>query len=377
MSSSPETPHPSRWQVLVSFLDTFRGRPNTDLVRRNSATIVCGLLWLIVTILCFPYQKLEIPSLPESHYSVETSVWFSPLSEWPVNVVEKGLNFSAEFNEVIKIWGDRSELGEKLEMGERIVDDLLSGLAELSLDHQLRVDNNDILIEYQQLSSTANAKITEYSSSIHNLANQINQTSTKVEQDLTKILHNFQKPDRYRTFSPSITTKIQKAFKPVLTNLSPLLEELVRKTENLLDTLLEMESALSILADADTHILEQRAVKTLLGFSRSRYRYRVRRRFPSIESLAKKSSINKKNVKAQADVLAGYYSEVGKLRGVVNEMKSRLTGMRIEQHVFGKWLAQDKLVVARTEEYETIRGLVALLHGNRGGLEQDLGEIVK
>lgn len=138
MSSSPETPHPSRWQVLVSFLDTFRGRPNTDLVRRNSATIVCGLLWLIVTILCFPYQKPEIPSLPESHYSVETSVWFSPLSKWPVNVVEKGLNFSAEFNEVIKIWGDRSELGEKLEMGERIVDDLLSGLAELSLDHQLR-----------------------------------------------------------------------------------------------------------------------------------------------------------------------------------------------------------------------------------------------
>ncbi|KAL5319994.1 hypothetical protein ACEPPN_013053 [Leptodophora sp. 'Broadleaf-Isolate-01'] len=262
-------------------------------------------------------------------------------------------------------------------MGERIVDDLLSGLAELSLDHQLRVDNNDILIEYQQLSSTANAKITEYSSSIHNLANQINQTSTKVEQDLTKILHNFQKTGRYRTFSPSITTKIQKAFKPVLTSLSPLLEELVRKTENLLDTLLEMESVLSILADAETHILEQRAAKTLLGFSRSRYRYRLRRRFPSIESLAKKSSINKKNVKAQADVLAGYYSEVGKLRGVVNEMKSRLTGMRIEQHVFGKWLAQDKLVVARTEEYETIRGLVALLHGNRGGLEQDLGEIVK
>ncbi|KAG4431197.1 hypothetical protein IFR05_013323 [Cadophora sp. M221] len=359
-----------RWHELVSFLDTFLGRPNTDLVRRNCATMVCGLLWLIMIIHYFPYPKPEMQPFSESFPTVEPRGWFSPLSESPANIVERGLNFSGEFDEVLQIWGDRSELGEDLTMGERVVDELLSGLAELAPDQQLRVDPYDILTEYQQISSQTSDEISEYLTSLQNLATKINQTSTKAEQDLTEMFNYFQTPNRIRIFSLSVATKLQRIFGRVSAGLSPLLEDLVSRAEDLNETLLDMEGILNFLADPETHLLEQSHDETILGSSLPNYG--VRRQFSLAERLANISRVKNKNVKAWTDVLAGYYSEVVALRGDVDEMGLKLMHMRMRQHVFRKWLARDELVIGRSEVLDTIQGFVALLQANRAGSERGL-----
>ncbi|KAH7321974.1 hypothetical protein BKA65DRAFT_482401 [Rhexocercosporidium sp. MPI-PUGE-AT-0058] len=299
MASNPKTSSPSRWQKLVSFLDSFRGRPNTDLVRRNSATIVCGFLWLLITILSFPYHRIEIRPLPDS-FPAWRSLWFSPLSAWPVDVVEKGLNISAEASDLLQIWGDRSELANKLKTGDRVVNGLLLRLVNVTAGEQpSSFDHNQMLVEYQQMSSTTSDKMADYFTSLHSLGNYMDLTSTKVENELTRISHDFQKMDLYRKFYPSIEKTIGRAFDLVYVELSPLLEVLVSKASNLHETLLDMERLLSILAGPETHIFQQSNGETTLGYSRPRHKTRQQQR--SAKFLVRISQINDDILKEQID----------------------------------------------------------------------------
>ncbi|EKD17915.1 uncharacterized protein L3040_004454 [Drepanopeziza brunnea f. sp. 'multigermtubi'] len=345
---------------LQEFAKQFHGTQATNLAPRNTLTLSLAAWWAVLIIFYFPYSINEAPRI----LSVQDSAtWASPLSEWPVDVVERGLNFSADVERILRSWNGKSSSEDW--KGADVADDLFVRFTRLSKQQPISQNFGKISRQRSKVLSTLDHGISNYTSTLDSLAIKAISASTAAESQFRAAIQMAGRSFIYRhnPLTKNKNNPLKRILQIFSSELFFRLSEAARQAGSVHRDLVALEQSLNALANPSGKLLGESAKSKLRSA-----KYWEKQLGPFTSRLHLANSVEPSGT-APAKILAAYAADIAALRDSVAGSKYMLVDLRLKQYFFSLWLAKHK----RFDDEKDLKGglsrYLSIVEGGRKGLE--------
>ncbi|KAI9049231.1 hypothetical protein LZ554_007078 [Drepanopeziza brunnea f. sp. 'monogermtubi'] len=345
---------------LPAFAKKFHGTQATNLAPRNTLTLSLAAWWAVLIIFYFPYPINEAPRILSVR---DSATWASPLSEWPVDVVERGLNFSADVERILRSWNVKSSSEDW--KGADVADDLFVRFTTLSNQQPLSQNFGKISRQRSKVLSKLDHGISNYTSTLDSLAIKAIAASTAAEPLFRDAIQMAGRSFLYR-HNPLAKNKnnlLRRKFQNFSSELFFRLSEAARQAGIVHRDLVALEQSLNALANPNGRRLGESAKSELRSA-----KYWEKQLGPFTDRLHMANSVEP-SATARANILAAYAADIAALRDSVAGSKDMLVELRLKQHIFNLWLAKHQ----RFGDGDDLKGglgrYLSIVEGGRKDLE--------